>query len=230
MPQLVRRPNDTPKLRGLRERLVAELAQRGIRDRAVLAALGAVRRHAFVESAFVEKAYLDIPLPIGHEQTISQPFTVAFMTQLMAVHPGDRVLEVGTGSGYQAAILCEMGCQVYSIERHRPLLLEAKAVLHTLGYRPHLKVGDGTLGWRAHAPYRAIVVTAGGPTVPAALLEQLAVGGRLVIPVGGSDQQRLVVVRRLAEGAAPQAFEQVEFADFKFVPLIGAQGWGEGRR
>lgn len=226
----MRRSEDTPKLRGLRERLVAELEGKGIRDRAVLQALGAVRRHAFVESAFAEKAYLDIPLPIGHEQTISQPFTVAFMSQLLAVHPGERVLEVGTGSGYQAAILCAMGCTVYSIERHRPLLLEAKATLHALGHRPHLKVGDGTLGWRAHAPYRGIVVTAGGPSVPPALLEQLAVNGRLVMPVGGSEQQQLLVVRRLGEGMGADAFEQVAFADFKFVPLIGAQGWGERQK
>ncbi len=222
----MRRTDDPPKLRGLRARLVQEVASKGIHDRAVLEALGRVRRHAFVESALAEKAYLDIPLPIGHEQTISQPFTVAFMTQLLAVHPGDRVLEVGTGSGYQAAVLCDMGCTVYSIERHRPLLLEAKATLHALGYRPQLKVGDGTMGWPAHGPYQAIVVTAGGPSVPPALLEQLAVNGRLVIPVGAADQQRLVVVRRLAEGSGPGALEQVEFADFRFVPLIGAQGWG----
>jgi protein-L-isoaspartate(D-aspartate) O-methyltransferase len=213
--------DDTPKLRGLRERLVLDLQQKGIHDRAVLNAMQHVLRHAFVESAFVEKAYLDIPLPIGEDQTISQPFTVAFMTQMLALHAGDRVLEVGTGSGYQASILYAMGCQVYSIERHRPLLQEAKVTLRKLGYYPQLKVGDGTLGWGAHGPYRGIVVTAGGPSVPKPLLAQLAVGGRLVIPVGDREQQRLLVVRRLN----PEDYETVEFADFKFVPLIGEAGW-----
>lgn len=213
--------DDTPKLRGLRERLVLDLQQKGIHDRAVLDAMTHVLRHAFVESAFVEKAYLDIPLPIGEDQTISQPFTVAFMTQLLALHAGDRVLEVGTGSGYQASILCAMGCQVFSIERHRPLLQEAKVTLRKLGYYPQLKVGDGTLGWAAHGPYRGIVVTAGGPSVPKPLLSQLAVGGRLVIPVGDREQQRLLVVRCLD----PENYETVEFADFKFVPLIGEAGW-----
>jgi protein-L-isoaspartate(D-aspartate) O-methyltransferase len=216
--------DDTPKLRGLRERLVLDLHQKGIHDREVLQAMKHVLRHAFVESAFVEKAYLDIPLPIGEEQTISQPFTVAFMTQLLALHTGDRVLEVGTGSGYQASILCEMGCEVYSIERHRALLQEAKLTLRQLGYYPQLKVGDGTLGWPVHGPYRGIVVTAGGPSVPKPLLAQLAVGGRLVIPVGDRDQQQLLVVRRLDTDDSEQ-YETVEFADFKFVPLIGEAGW-----
>jgi protein-L-isoaspartate(D-aspartate) O-methyltransferase len=213
---------DTPKMRGLRQRLVTDLAAKGITDAGVLAAVGQVLRHAFVESAFAEKAYDDIPLPIGHQQTISQPYTVAFMTSLLHVRRGDRVLEIGTGSGYQAAILAQMGVQVYSIERHRALLLHAKAVLVKLGYtNVFLRVGDGTLGWPSHAPYNGIIVTAGGPSVPKALAGQLAVGGRLVVPVGNRTSQALYCVTRTSE----THFDEKRYTDFRFVPLIGEQGW-----
>lgn len=213
---------DTPKLRGLRQRLVAELSTKGITDAQVLAAIGKVLRHAFVESVFAEKAYDDIPLPIGQQQTISQPYTVAFMTSLLRVQRGDRVLEVGTGSGYQAAILAQMGALVYSVERHRPLLLHAKSVLTRLGYtNVYLHVGDGTLGWSAHAPYNGIIVTAGGPSIPEPLMQQLAIGGRLVLPVGNRTSQALYCITRVNE----KQFDEKRYTDFRFVPLIGEQGW-----
>lgn len=213
---------DTFKLQGLRQKLVRQLQEKGIADPAVLAAVGQVPRHAFVESAFAEKAYLDIPLPIGEDQTISQPYTVAYMTEALQVRPGDRVLEIGTGSGYQAAILAAMGCKVFSVERIRSLSQRAKKVLQALGYHIYLKVGDGTLGWPLHGPYQGIIVTAGGPSVPEKLLTQLAVGGRMIIPVGNRESQQMLEIRRLTE----DEFQKIAHPKFRFVPLIGAQGWG----
>jgi protein-L-isoaspartate(D-aspartate) O-methyltransferase len=212
---------DTPQLRGQRERLVHTLQAKGIAQPAVLAALGRVRRHAFVESALWPQAYQDIALPIAQGQTISQPYTVAYQTQLLQPQPGQRVLEIGTGSGYQAAVLCELGCQVFSVERHNALHRTAKATLAALGYQPRLKFGDGTLGWAAHAPYNGILVTAASPRVPSALLEQLAIGGRLVIPVGDRDSQRMTVIERLG----PDDYAETQLEGFQFVPLIGEQGW-----
>lgn len=213
---------DSPKLMGMRQRLATELAGKGIVDQAVLDAMRKVLRHAFVDSALAEKAYEDIPVPIGNDQTISQPFTVAYMTALLQLRPGHKVLEIGTGSGYQAAVLAQMGARVYSIERHRALLLQAKKTLHALGYDSvALKCSDGTLGWPAHAPYHSIIVTAGGPQVPEALPAQLAVGGRMVIPVGDREHQRMVLLTR----TSVTDFESKEVNGFRFVPLIGEQGW-----
>ncbi len=214
---------DSPKLRGMRERLAVELREAGITDSHVLAAIAKVRRHAFVESAFADKAYQDIPLPIGVGQTISQPYTVAYMTALLGIQRGYKILEIGTGSGYQAAILAELCAEVYSIERQRDLVTPAKAVLQALGYTVRLKVGDGTLGWPMHAPYQGIIVTAGGPSVPEALQQQLAIGGKLVIPVGDRESQRLVCVTR----TGAETFDTKTYHDFRFVPLIGQQGWGQ---
>ena len=199
------------------------LAARGIRDPAVLAAMRSVPREAFLPPELEEFAYADTPLPIERGQTISQPYIVALMTAAAELRPADRVLEVGTGSGYAAAILARIAKEVYTIERHEELARVAADRLAQLGIRNvSVRHGDGTLGWPEHAPYDAIIVAAGGPRVPAALLEQLAPGGRLVIPVGeGRSVQRLVRVTRAADG---QLHEE-ELGDVRFVPLIGAQGW-----
>jgi len=202
--------------------MIALLRDRGITDERLLGAMAKVPRHLFVPPPFTNRAYDDSALPIGMMQTISQPYTVAFMTQALGVKPGDKVLEVGTGSGYQAAILAEMGAHVFTIERHMELLTRARKVLEKLGYRVASKAGDGTLGWSEFAPYNGIIVTAAAPDVPDPLLKQLADGGRLVIPVGDWDVQNLLVVTRRGE-----EFDRKEVFGFKFVPLIGKMGWAK---
>lgn len=214
------------KFRQRRRRLVETLREKGIKDERVLEAFNIVPRHLFIDTALEDKAYKDTALPIGKEQTISQPYTVARQTELLELMPGEKVLEIGTGSGYQAAILCELGAQVYSVERHRELYERANDIIRELGYRVRLKLGDGTLGWSAYAPYDAIVVTAGAPIVPEDLVSQLNVNGRLVVPVGDEDRQVMVRIIKIREGE----YEQEEFRDFKFVPLIGKKGWHEGEK
>jgi protein-L-isoaspartate(D-aspartate) O-methyltransferase len=204
-----------------RNALVDLLGEKGIKDEAVLSAIRRIPRHTFVDSALWNRAYEDVALPIGLEQTISQPYTVARQTELLQLRPGLKVLEIGTGSGYQCAVLCEVGVKVYSIERHRTLYEQSSDHLRSLGYRPMLKCDDGTLGWPAYAPFDGIVVTAGAPIVPADLKNQLSIGGRLVIPVGDTASQRMVVVTRLDENR----FDEQSLDGFKFVPLIGRQGW-----
>ncbi len=204
-----------------REKLVEELKSKGIRDQRVLDAFSVVPRHQFVDSALSHRAYEDSALPIEMGQTISQPFTVAKQTELMEVEPDEKVLEIGTGSGYQAAILCAMGAEVYSIERHRMLYDRSRNILHKLGYKAMLKCGDGTMGWSAYAPYDAIVVTAGAPVIPDSLKSQLDLGGRLVVPVGDENKQAMYRITNRGEGN----FEEETFSIFKFVPLIGKQGW-----
>lgn len=220
--------NDTedPKYRRQRERLVSQLQKRGIHDENVLDAITAVPRHEFVDPALRDRAYSDEALPIGLNQTISQPFTVAYQTSLLEVTPNDRILEVGTGSGYQAAVLCELDARVFSIERHEPLYRRTKSLLDDLGYNVRLKHGDGTKGWPAFAPYDGIVVTAGAPEIPSPLLRQLREpsesgsrsGGRLVIPIGGSGGQTMTRVTR--SGPGPHDYEVEEFHTFRFVPLV----------
>ena len=208
-------------------RLVATLREKGVRDERVLAAIAAVPRHRFVEPALRPRAYADEALPIGLGQTISQPFTVAVMTELLGVAPGDRVLEVGTGSGYQAAVLVALGARVFSVERHAPILARTTALFEALGLRVRTRVGDGHFGWPALAPFDAIVVTAGGPAVPAALVEQLrapAAGradARLVLPVGPPERQTLHRITRT--GAATTTDEALH--DVLFVPFVrGGRG------
>lgn len=206
-----------------RQALVETLKEKGIEDRRVLNAVNAIPRHVLVDSALVNRAYEDRALPIGCGQTISQPYTVAVQTELLGISDGDKVLEIGTGSGYQAAILCEMGAEVYSVERQEELYHKAKENLNELGFRPHLKLGDGTLGWKAYAPYDAIVVTAGAPVVPEDLVTQLTIGGVLVVPVGDQKSQVMVRITRTSEND----YEEEHLRQFKFVPLIGEKGWGE---
>jgi len=203
-----------------RREMLQLLKDRGIKDMRVLDAMNKVPRHVFVQDAFRNRAYDDCALPIGYSQTISQPYTVAFMTESLNVKEGDKVLEIGTGSGYQAAVLAEMGTRVFTIERNYQLLDDARKRLDSLGYRVAAKAGDGTLGWSEFRPYQGILVTAGAPTIPQPLLDQLDEGGRLVIPVGGLDEQKLFIVDRSGE-----EFITKEVHGFKFVPLIGKRGW-----
>jgi protein-L-isoaspartate(D-aspartate) O-methyltransferase len=210
----------------LRERMVErQIAARGVRSRAVLAAMRRVKREGYVPSYLGEFAYEDTPLPIEEEQTISQPYIVGFMVEALQLRGGERVLEIGTGSGYAAAVLAEIAGEVYTIERHESLARTAEERLSRDGYaNVHVRCGDGTLGWPEAAPYAAIVVAAGGPEVPKSLRTQLALGGRLVIPVGEVvGLQKLVRVTR----TGPDEYEEVDLADVRFVPLVGAQGWRE---
>jgi len=209
-----------------RERMVAkQIEARGVVDPFVLEAMRAVAREDFVPMEERELAYEDGPLPIGHGQTISQPYIVAVMTAAARVRPGERVLEIGTGSGYGAAVLSMIAAEVYTVERIEALADAAARRLAACGYgNVQVRCGDGTLGWSDHAPYDAIVVTAGGPTVPPALLAQLKLGGRLVMPLGPSQRfQRLV--RRTRTG--PESYQEDELEPVAFVPLIGEQGWPE---
>jgi protein-L-isoaspartate(D-aspartate) O-methyltransferase len=205
-----------------RSQLVETLRQKGITDERVLAAVKSVPRHEFVEVALRHRAYEDEALPIGLKQTISQPFTVAYQTSLLKVQAGDKVLEVGTGSGYQAAVLTEMGARVFSVERHEALLRRTEELLERLDYRIRTRHGDGTQGWPGIAPFDAIVVTAGGTSVPEPLLEQLREppagreGGRLVIPVGTASKQTMLRITR----TGPESYEREAFHDFRFVPLV----------
>jgi protein-L-isoaspartate(D-aspartate) O-methyltransferase len=204
-----------------RQELVDKISLKGIHDIAVFKAIGSVVRHNFVPEAMKHHAYKDIALPIGYGQTISQPYTVAFMTQLLNLKRGNKVLEIGTGSGYQAAILLKMGMNVYSIERNVDLFYETRKLLDKLGLRVNTKCGDGTLGWQEYAPFDGIIVTAGSPSIPATLKKQLAIGGKMVVPVGNKYTQLLKVVKKIEE----DKFEIDEVPEFAFVPLIGKEGW-----
>jgi len=212
--------DDNYKLRGLRNKLVKKLREKGIQDGAVLAAIGKVPRHVFFENALIDHAYQDKAFPIGEGQTISQPYTVAFQSEKLEIRPGDRVLEIGTGSGYQACILMELGAKVYTIEYNRNLYEKAKDFLPQLGYKPYFFYGDGSKGLPSKAPFDKIIVTAGAPVVPTALSDQLAEGGILVIPVGGRDKQSMLQLRK-----EKGKLIKKEFANFAFVPLLGEQGW-----
>ncbi|WP_024770475.1 MULTISPECIES: protein-L-isoaspartate(D-aspartate) O-methyltransferase [Aquimarina] len=207
---------DTLRHAGKRKQLVDVLIKKGIKNKAVLSAIAKIPRHLFMDSGFEDHAYQDKAFPIAADQTISQPYTVAFQTELLEIKKGDKVLEIGTGSGYQTAVLCELGVKVYSIERQKELFKKTKLFLSKLGYRPkHLSFGDGYKGLTEHAPYNGIIVTAGAPFVPKPLLGQLQINGRLVIPVGEDVQIMTLFIRK-----SETEFEKREFGEFRFVPLL----------
>lgn len=213
---------DTYKHKGLRNRLVETLRDKGIMDKKVLEAIKTIPRHYFIPQEFEIHAYEDKPFPIGEGQTISQPYTVAFQTQLLQLKPGERVLEVGTGSGYQASVLSLCGAKVYSIERHEALSRQAARTLKLIGIEHiHLKIGDGTQGWKEESPFDKIIVTAGAPSVPKILYNQLTVGGKLIIPVGDGNIQKMVRITKLPDLEPKSEI----FDNFSFVPLIGENGW-----
>lgn len=212
---------DNYRERGARKKLSEKLKDRGINDKSVLAAIAKVPRHYFFDETFWEQAYKDIAFPIGDGQTISQPYTVAYQTELLHIKKGDKVLEIGTGSGYQTCILIELGAKVYTIERQENLYQRTSKVLPHIGYHAEFFLGDGSKGIAEHAPYDKIIVTAGAPIVPETLLKQLKVGGILVIPVGDEKSQKMITVLRVSE----TDYERIELDTFRFVPLVGDQAW-----
>ncbi len=201
--------------------LIEELKNLGITDSKVLEAFSTVDRKLFVPDAIKIHAYKNSALPIGGGQTISQPYTVAFMTQALNISEGDKVLEIGTGSGFQAAILVQLGAKVFSVERNLEIYNKTLLLYDNLPFRVMMRYGDGTIGWSEFAPYDKIIVTAGGPTVPDNLRKQLKVGGRMVIPVGDRDKQTMLIVDKISE----DKFDITEVPNFSFVPLIGREGW-----
>lgn len=203
--------------------LTKSLKKKGIEDISVLKAIHRVQRHLFVPQALEYHAYKDIALPIGFEQTISQPYTVAFMTQALNLKHGDKVLEIGTGSGYQAAILADMGMKVYTIERQYDIYQRTQGLFDKLGIRVYIKYGDGTIGWNEFAPYDGIIVTAGSPNIPLSLKSQLAINAKLVIPVGDRNSQTMKVITKIEENS----FSVIDHPEFTFVPLIGREAWKE---
>jgi len=207
---------DTFKHKGLRQQLVNVLKNKGITDALVLGAIGRIPRHLFMDSSFLDHAYQDKAFPIAADQTISQPYTVAFQSELMQIKPGHKILEIGTGSGYQTAVLCELGAKVFSIERQNELFKKTSKFLPKLGYRAKKFIfGDGYIGLKDEAPFDSIIVTAGAPFVPRPLLSQLKIGGRLVIPVGDKVQIMTLFIRK-----GQKEFEKEEFGEFRFVPLL----------
>ncbi len=211
---------DSYKQRGLRNLLVKNLAKKGISDPKVLAAIGKVPRHVFFDNALLNHAYEDKAFPIGEGQTISQPYTVAFQTEKLEIKVGDKVLEIGTGSGYQACVLLELGAKLFTIEYQRKLYEKTSVFLPQMGYKPYFVHGDGSKGLAGKAPFDKIIVTAGAPIIPTALFEQLNNNGILIIPVGDRDKQKMIkVVKRNGK------MMKEELADFAFVPLLGEQGW-----
>ena len=207
---------DLPKHQGKRKQLVETLKNKGIKDLKVLNVISKIPRHLFLDAAFENHAYQDKAFPIGASQTISQPFTVAFQTELMQISPGDKVLEIGTGSGYQTAVLCLLKAKVYTIERQQELFKTTQKLLPKLNYRPkRIIFGDGYKGLPEEAPFKSIIVTAGAPYVPKDLLSQLEIGGRLVIPVGNDPQIMHRYIR-----TDEKTFEKEEFGEFRFVPML----------
>jgi len=213
------------KFRKERLNLINILEKDGISDKNVLNAIAKVKRELFIDKKYYDSAYINHPLPIGCNQTISQPYTVAFMTQLLSIKSGEKVLEIGTGSGYQAAILYEMGAKVYSVERIEFLHIKAKTNLEKANYSITLKLGDGTLGWQEFSPFDAILVTAGSPKVPESLFQQLSVSGRLVIPVGDNYSQDIFRIFKYCNSEGKIKNDIKRYKEFVFVPLIGKEGW-----
>lgn len=212
---------DNYREKGARKRLVEILEKKGIEDKQILKAIGKVPRHFFFDETFWNQAYKDIAFPIGSGQTISQPYTVAYQTELLHIKTGDKVLEIGTGCGYQTCILLKLGAKVYTIERQEKLYERTIQVLPFMGYKPHFFLGDGSKGIPEHAPYNKIIVTAGAPIIPDTLLQQLTIGGILVIPVGDEKSQKMVTVLKTGE----HDYEEHVLDTFRFVPLVGDKAW-----
>ena len=200
----------------MRRKLIEELKLKGIDDRKILDAFEAVPRHFFLDNAFAEQAYTNIAFQIGSGQTISHPYTVAFQTMLMEVERGDKVLEIGTGSGFQTCILCELGAKVFSIERHKDLHIKAKDIVRQLKYNARLSFGDGYKGLPAFAPFDKIIITCGAPDIPQLLLDQLIVGGIIIIPIGEGETQEMIKVTKVSE----KETSVEEFGEFSFVPML----------
>ena len=212
---------DNYREKGARKKLVLDLMAKGISDEKVLAAIGKVKRHYFFDETFWAQAYQDKAFPIGEGQTISNPYTVAYQSELLHIQPGNKILEIGTGCGYQTCVLLELGAKVYTIERQEKLYLRTIQVLPHIGYHPEFFLGDGSKGIAENAPYDKIIVTAGAPMVPEILLRQLKIGGILVIPVGDENEQKMVTVLRAGEND----FDKIVLDTFRFVPLLGDQAW-----
>ncbi|TRX49479.1 protein-L-isoaspartate(D-aspartate) O-methyltransferase [Fulvivirga sp. M361] len=212
---------DTYKHQGMRRRLVQLLKQKGIEDQGVLSAIGKVPRHYFFDNALLAHAYQDKAFPIGEGQTISQPYTVAFQSEKLVINPGDKVLEVGTGSGYQACVLLELGASVFTIEYNKVLYERTKKALPVMGYKPRFFQGDGSMGLPRHAPFDKIIVTAGAPSVPGSLVKQLKQGGILLIPVGDNTKQKMFRITKVTD----KKIKKETFDYFSFVPLLGNEGW-----
>ena len=202
--------------KGLRRKLVEEIKKKGITSDRVLTAINNVPRHLFMDSGFIRFAYKDQAFPIAANQTISQPYTVAFQSQMLNIKKGDKVLEIGTGSGYQSAVLIELGAKVFTVERHKILSMGAQSLLPTLGYRPQFFYGDGFKGLPTYAPFDKIIVTAGAPKIPSSLIEQLKPGGAMIIPIGNDDNQ----VMNLIEKMTDNNYKCTEHGDFLFVPML----------
>lgn len=200
----------------MRRQLIKELGERGIKDQRILEAFDAVPRHYFLDNAFAEQAYSNTAFQIGSGQTISHPYTVAFQTELLNIKKGDKILEIGSGSGFQTSILCEMGAKVFSIERHKELHLKAKAILRHLNYNARLSFGDGYKGLPTFAPFDKIIITCGAPDIPESLLDQLKVGGIMIIPIGEGAEQQMKRITKVAE----REVEIEDFGVFKFVPML----------
>lgn len=207
---------DNFRHKGLRKQLVEELKQKGITDSTVLEAINKVPRHYFLDAVFTEQAYSNMAFQIGAGQTISHPHTVAFQTELLQLSKGDKVLEIGTGSGFQTAILCEMGAKVFSIERQKELYLRTKSLIDKLGYTPKLKYGDGYKGWPSFEPFDKIIITCGAPYIPEDLISQLRPGGRMVIPLGEGKVQEMLLIEKQENGH----LEQSSYGNFSFVPML----------
>ncbi len=217
---------DFNRYREQRLGLVNSLREKGIKDEKVLDAMMRLPREEFLDPASIAIAYEDNALPIGYNQTISQPYTVAYMTSKLEIMKGDKVLEIGTGSGYQSALIYLIGARVFTIERIHELYSKAKDLFDRLGYTINMRFGDGSIGWNEFTPYDGIIVTAAAPEVPKTLLNQLIVGGRMIVPVGNRDTQKMYIIKKVAEKEY-----KTETTDlFKFVPLIGKEGWSEQQR
>jgi protein-L-isoaspartate(D-aspartate) O-methyltransferase len=212
---------DSYKHKGMRRSLVRKLKEKGIKNESVLEAINSVPRHVFFDSALIDHAYQDKAFPIGEGQTISQPYTVAFQTELLDVQKGSKILEIGTGSGYQACVLLELGVELYTIEYQQKLYQKAKVMLPKMGYEPNFFHGDGSKGMKELAPFDGIIVTAGAPTVPEELVSQLKANGKLVIPVGDRKSQKMLRIIKDESGDTIQE----AFDHFAFVPLVGDKGW-----